>query len=1223
LHSQTAYISLWQLLRLLPALWRCAFSGFSLLTGLLFAAFSCISPVVYADSQSSSEQAREKVILQLKWKHQFQFAGYYAAQQQGFYKKFGLDVEIREHSGKPPIKVVIDGEAQYAVSSANVLIHRAKGYPVVALAAIYQHSPYALLVRADSGIQQVSDLSGRRVMLGTGTQDAALHAMFKRGGLSEAAYIRLPSSFDANALLTRETDAFNAYVTDQAFLLNEAGVQPRYIKPQDYGIDFYGDVLITNEREISENPRRVEHFRQATLEGWAYALSHVEEIVDLILEKYNTQGMSRQHLLFEAESSKQLIKPLLVEIGYMNPERWAHIHAIFIELGLLGPNSHIDGLLYESTTPLPGWLDWGVRHYVVLLVAVLLGIGVMLLTVILRMRRLVHRRTVQLAEKERRYHTVFNAAPEGLWMIDPEFKTLDVNERLQALFGYDRAEMLGRTPMEFADAENKQIFIEQTKRIKSTERRSYDVSIRHKNGHNIPTHFSAVTLRRRDNSLLASFAFVEDITERKRLEAELRAGEQNLRRLINAQPACVSTLDSQGSVLTINPKGLELLQADSVEQLSGDGLYKLIDEPYREDFKQLNESVFDGHSRSMTFSVTGLKGKKVWLETHAVPIMDTDGRVIEHLGLTQDVTDRLQMEMQLFEEREFLQTVIDSISDSVLVIDKDLHIQLMNQSVKEILREFGVGEVRPKHYFDLPFLSLATENEGGPDSPVHRVLESGCQASAIQTRPMSASRTDSMRVEVIASPLLNSDGSLRGVIEVARDITEHLELLDEVKQQKDDLQHLAHHDSLTNLPNRELFLMRLKQAISKAKRVNMQMAVLFVDLDRFKEINDSLGHEVGDKVLKEVAKRFQVSVREEDLIARLGGDEFTFISEGLEKPQHAAMVAQQITKSLESPFEISNQQFFLTASIGISVYPQDGRSAEMLLRNADAAMYKAKDEGKNTFQYYTADMTEQAFERIFLESSLRRALGENQLVVYYQPQFDTINDQLVGAEALVRWIHPELGIVSPSRFIPLAEDTGLIIPLGKQVLHVACEQMTKWERQGIRPRRLAINLSVKQISSSDLLSSIQAILADTGCRPDWLEFEVTEGFLMKDPEASVSILQQLRDLGAELAVDDFGTGYSSLAYLKRFPLTRLKIDQSFIRDVPKDPDDIAITRAIIALAKSLNLNVLAEGVECEEQKNFLVEEGCHEAQGYFYGRPVSELEMTRLLEEKRDFSLTP
>lgn len=1063
---------------------------------LLFAiVLLAFNPAVNA-AQEISSAGLDAVVLQLKWKHQYQFAGYYAALEKGFYRQAGLDVRIREHSGdRSPLEILLDGKAQYAVSGADVVLKRAQGYPVVALAAIYQHSPYALLVRADSGIQAVSDLAGKRIMLGGGWQDAALQAMLQRGGLEKADFQRLESNFDARSLLHDETDAFNAYVTDQGFLLRESGVEPRYIMPKDYGIDFYGDILVALESELADHPRRVEAFRLATIKGWEYALQHVEEMVELILEKYNTQEMSREHLRYEAAMSHELIQPLFVEIGYMNPERWEHIKSIFVELGFLGPHSRIDGMLYQKLKPAPGWIEWLNRHFLLLLFGVI-GIMVLsLLAVIFHMRRLVQVRTAALIESERHYHTVFDAAPEGMWLIDPSHKTVDVNLRLMKLLGYAKHEMLGRTPLVFVDDENREVFAEQTGKIGTTERRSYDIELQHKDGHNIPTRFSAVTLRNKDGSVKASIAFVEDITERKR------------------------------------------------------------------------------------------------------------------------------MERQVLNDREFLQSVIDSISDSVMVIDRELRIVLMNRSVKSRLEAFRVDPQQMTHYFDLPFVSAPVDGSPAQECPVHRVLQLGKQATAILSRPTSINPSSLSKVEVIASPLLNPDGGLRGVIEVARDITEHLDLLEEVRQQKDNLQHLAHHDPLTNLPNRALFLLRLKQAISKAKRMGRQMAVLFVDLDRFKEINDSLGHAFGDKVLNEVAERFKKSVRADDTIARLGGDEFTFILENLLRPQHAAQMAQQIIHSLEQPIEMDNHQLFITTSIGISVYPQDGKSAETMLRNADAAMYKAKDEGKNTFRYYTEDMTEQAFERIFLEASLRRALVEDELAVYYQPQVDSPSGEIIGVETLVRWLHPEMGMVLPSRFIPMAEDTGLIIPLGDQVMRIACRQMAEWNRLGIRPRRLAINLSGKQMSNRALLNTLMQILDETGCSAEWLEFEVTEGFLIKDPEQSIAILRKIRELGIELAIDDFGTGYSSLAYLKRFPLTRLKIDQSFIRDVPQNPEDVAIIRAIIALGRSLNLQVLAEGVESDEQRAFLIEEGCAEAQGHYFSPTLPWDEMTRLLQTTRPLPL--
>ncbi|OMH37600.1 hypothetical protein BGP75_08950 [Motiliproteus sp. MSK22-1] len=1176
----------------------------------------------------------ESVTLQLKWRHQFQFSGYYAAIEQGFYREAGLTVRLLEHQqDRAPAQVLLDGDADYAVTGSDILIRRSSGAPLVALAAIFQHSAYALLVRADAGIKSVQDLAGKRIMLGPGVEDAALHAMLRRGGLTDNDFQRQASSFDAKDLLRNNTDAFNAYVTDQGFLLQKAGVQPQYLMPRLYGVDFYGDILATTEKEIKNNPDRVARFRKATLKGWAYALSNPDEMVDLIQTKYSSQGMSRDHLLYEAQASRELIQPLLVQIGHMNPDRWQHIKDIFVELQLVEPDSSIEGLAYEEQSSAPEWVLWTAQHLVRLLLVIVAIVALLLLSMVLQMRRIINQRTAELADSERRYRTIFNAAPEGMWVVDPDLNTLDVNKRLTSLLGYSREEMLGKKPMVFTDESNEKIFSAQTAKIPFTDHRRYDIELQHRDGHNISTHISAVTVRKEDSSTMAAIAFVEDVTARKAMEASLRRSEKNLRALIDAEPACVKTLDRDCRVLSMNAAGLRMVEAEGFAQVGGSVVSNLVDEEYRQDFVDLNNDVFAGKSRTLTFSLTGLKGRKIWMETHAVPIFSSEGEVVRQLSVTQDVTRRRFMEQQVKEESEFLQGVIDGISDSVLVVNPDYSIRLMNQTVKSNLRGLGIDPEKLRHYPDLPYIfddldlndlnldglnGLDVEGEGfdgenDDNSPVRAVLKTGRQATGVASYQLSEHLDGVKRIEIIASPLLNSDGSIRGVIEVARDVTDHLALLDEVKQQKDHLQHLAHHDSLTNLPNRVLFLDRLELAISKAHRSGFQVAVLFVDLDRFKEINDTLGHAFGDRVLKDASRRFRNCIREDDTVARLGGDEFTFISETLNDPRHAAFVAQKLIQSLEAPFIIDNHPFFLTASIGISLYPQDGESAQTLLRNADAAMYKAKDEGRNTFHFYTENMTEQAFERMFLETSLRQGLQNSELVVYYQLQVNAVTGQTTGMEALVRWQHPELGLVPPDKFIPLAEETGLIIPLGEQVMATACKQMVEWRRQKLFSGKVAVNLSVKQISSEALLTTLKATLLKTGCKAEWLELEVTEGFLMKDPEKSIDIMNSIRALGVELAIDDFGIGYSSLAYLKRFPVTRLKIDRSFVRDVPKDPDDNAITRAVIALGRSLNLNVIAEGVETEEQKEFLIEEGCEEVQGYLFSRPVVATDMTEIL----------
>lgn len=430
------------------------------------------------------------------------------------------------------------------------------------------------------------------------------------------------------------------------------------------------------------------------------------------------------------------------------------------------------------------------------------------------------------------------------------------------------------------------------------------------------------------------------------------------------------------------------------------------------------------------------------------------------------------------------------------------------------------------------------------------------------------------------------------------------------------LAYRADHDALTELPNRRLFLDRLDQAIKHGQRSGQNVAVLFIDLDHFKEINDSLGHLIGDQVLIHVARIIQTHFRDIDTIARLGGDEFSLIIDSLEGIERVSAVAEKLVTLLQQPICIDKRELYVTCSIGISIYPNDGELPDNLLRNADSAMYKAKSEGRNSYQFYTEDMTQKALERVALEAELRRALEREEFRIYYQPQVNGISGQLIGMEALIRWEHPDLGLVSPMKFIPLAVETGLIIPIDRFVMRTGMMQMKKWYDEGLAPGVLALNLTIKQLKQDDFISMLQKMMEDTGCLPKWLELEVTEGEVMQNPEQAVRVLKQVSVLGIKLAIDDFGTGYSSLAYLKRLPVDKLKIDQSFVREIPGDEEDVAIVGAIIALSKSLHLDIIAEGVETQEQKEFLTANGCEQIQGYLYGRPMRAEDMNQMLREK-------
>lgn len=434
-----------------------------------------------------------------------------------------------------------------------------------------------------------------------------------------------------------------------------------------------------------------------------------------------------------------------------------------------------------------------------------------------------------------------------------------------------------------------------------------------------------------------------------------------------------------------------------------------------------------------------------------------------------------------------------------------------------------------------------------------------------------------------------------------------------LKAQKNALHYQANHDALTGLANRILFNDRLEQSIIKAKNNSTKVALFFIDLDHFKKINDSLGHEIGDKILKVVTQRLNETICKEATLARLGGDEFSIIVEDLRQGQDASLLANKLIELLSQPLTIEDNLLYISSSIGISIYPDDGVSAQNLIKYADAAMYKAKDEGRNNFQYYSAEMTELAFERVVMDTSLREALKNGDFVVYYQPQVNGNNNKLVGMEALVRWQHPIMGLVAPSKFIPLAEETGMIIPLDQYVMRCAMTQIAKWYKEGFKPGVVALNLAMKQLHQKDFISILETMLKETECKAEWIELEVTESQIMTNPEEAIKILKQINDMGIKLAVDDFGTGYSSLSYLKRLPIDKLKIDQSFIRDLPEDEEDASITKAVIALSKSLNLRVIAEGVETKEQKEFLIENGCNNIQGYFYGKPMPANEMEKVL----------
>ncbi|NKN33320.1 EAL domain-containing protein [Marichromatium bheemlicum] len=565
----------------------------------------------------------------------------------------------------------------------------------------------------------------------------------------------------------------------------------------------------------------------------------------------------------------------------------------------------------------------------------------------------------------------------------------------------------------------------------------------------------------------------------------------------------------------------------------------------------------------------------------------------------------------LHEERAFLQHVIDGIDDPILVIGLDYQVLRMNRVARELVRDRGLE----------PGISCHELWQGRKQPcgdvqhrcPLQRVIETQAPSKVVHQHTDEAGLTRSF--EVVASPLYDDDARVIGIIEVSREITERLHLLARLEASDQANTQLTRYDLLTGLPNRALFSERLGFAIEQARMRGDALAVLIIDLDRFKHINDSFDHSDGDRILKRVANRLRGLFGAGDTLARMGGDEFGVILRGLRDREQATATAHRINAAFTAPFELQGHTLVLGASIGISLYPEHGARGDDLIRNADAALYRAKAGGGGGFAYYTAELTVHAFEQVLLEGNLRQALADESFVLYYQPQLELDGERLHGLEALVRWQHPELGLVAPDKFIPLAEDSGLIIPLGRWVLTEACRQMAEWRQAGLVPEEamMCVNLSTKQFADHDLIGVIQRTLQETGLAAAMLELEVTESVMMRASDQVIPQLERLRALGVKVALDDFGTGYSSLSYLKRLPFTKLKIDRSFVSELPEDASDVAITKAIIALAESLSLEVLAEGVETPAQCRFLLDHGCRLGQGYLYSKPLAAAVCTRYL----------
>jgi len=802
-----------------------------------------------------------------------------------------------------------------------------------------------------------------------------------------------------------------------------------------------------------------------------------------------------------------------------------------------------------------------------------------------------------LIESEEKYRNIFDFASIGIYQATNEGRFITANRTLAVMLGYDSVEEL----LQQAPAYDIDLSVEDRPH-------NYEVEWKRKDGSPIWVQINAHALYSSKGALYFE-GFVDDVTERKLAEQRLATS--------NAQRIAVLDAATRASIIATNPDGTIAVFNTGAERLLGYtaeemiGKRRLLDLHVAAELSEhlaglqrdLQRSVADFEILTARAASEGLEerewsyvkknGQTLTVHVAVTAIRADDGSITGFLHVGTDVTARKHAEEMLRNQLAAMQASMDGIG----ILDHRLDFTYANDA---LARLFGFSDAHDVVGKNLCDLYEPPEQVRFVTIIMPQVLQRGRWRGEASGR-----RRDGAQFPQEIS-LTSLDGG--GFVCVVRDITERTYAEEQIK-------HLAYHDALTGLPNRLLFKDRVTVALSHAQRDNSRLAVLFLDLDRFKVINDSLGHNIGDQLLQAVASRIQSCVRDSDTLARLGGDEFTLLLPNLVRSDDAAPIAEKILDAVRQPFHIEGREFYITTSIGISLYPEDGSDAETLIKNADTAMYQAKEQGRDNYQLFNAFVNARALQRIAIEHGLRRALAAEELEVHYQPIYDFRSGRISGMEALLRWNHPDLGAIPPSIFIPLAESMGAMVPIGTWVLRTACAQAKAWHDAGFRSLSLAVNLSVTQLHQGDLVERVKQILDETHLPPRLLELEITESSAMMSPETSIRTLYDLKKIGIRISLDDFGTGHSSLSYLKRFPIDTLKIDQSFVRDINSDPDTAAIVTAIIAMAHSLLLKVIAEGVELTEQANFLRRYGCDQMQGYLVKAPVAPGEFVTILEQ--------
>ena len=1381
--------------------------------------------IISAPAWSLPANAPEKISLQLKWTHQFQFAGYYAAKEQGYYENSGLDVELIERTvDTGPIEQVMSGKAQYGISDSSIVVEFAKGTQVKALAAIFQHNPLVFITKQSSGITNPFEMKGKRIMLQDYEAYTPLRACFIGAGLRENDYIYVKHTYDNGALIRDEVDVISSYLTDAPYYFQQQGVEINIINPQDYGVDFYGDILFSSTQETIDHPDRVKRFKQATIKGWQYALTHQEELVQLIHEKYKSK-LSLNALRYEAKEIAKLISADTIPLGAIEASRllraaevyaqlyktkalnindirsfiqpdedihsiiltpqeqiWLHEHPLLKFTGdpdwlpyeafddkgeyigivadhlkLIEKHSGIKfnivatktwqesvvkardgdidiisetvdsslteimaftkpylsspivivmndkqdyvnniaqiadkkialikdyGYIKHITNTYPGldyhWVDtlqqgledvssgkvdvllstlahasyaisnsaiqnirivgkteftndlalgvkkeyapvlipllnrafdliteserkqvfdqWGKVEFAPqtdyrVVIQVSLGL-LLLLSMVLYWNRTLRQQIIARKQVEDRLQEAQKYAHIGHWDLLRDSTIATWSKQMYIIFGLPpEVESGPETLCDILHASDCSRFMESLQHSFATgEEHHIEYRIRRRNDNEerwIECRGKPVIGN--DGQVEKISGFIQDITERKQVESQLRESEQSLQ--LSQESGGIGTWEydfiTNESICSRNVFQ-QLKFPWSTGKSSWDDVFAAI---YPEDHAHVNEvinhHISEGSDLDVEYRITDTEGDARWMRTIGKVEFDADGNPIKMRGTIQDIT----AQKSASEKFQLLARVFNDTQEGITITNAQKEIVDVNPAFSDITgfsREEVIGQ-NPR------ILSSGKQSPEFYAEMWQKINEFGHWQGEVWNRR----KDGELYAELMTiSTLLDDNGKVINYVGVFTDITHS-------KQQQEKLNRMAHYDVLTGLPNRALFVDRFHQAIAHSKRNESLLVVCFLDLDNFKPINDNYGHDVGDELLIEVAKRIKDCIREEDTVSRQGGDEFALLLNDIESPDQCELTIERILHALAQPYLIDDTPHNITASIGVTLYPDDNEDIDTLVRHADNAMYQAKQSGKHRYHFFDSQHDKQLVQKHHKLDEIQQALINNEFTLYYQPKVNMVTGDVFGAEALIRWIHPEHGLIPPLDFLPLIDATDLELQIGDWVINQALQQMECWLAQGIK-LEVSVNIASHHLQSAPFCTNLETALAKyPAVDSQYLQLEILESSVLSDLQMVSRIIETCQEaLGVSVALDDFGTGYSSLTHLRSLTANIIKIDQSFVRDMLDDPNDYTIIDGVVGLADSFNREVIAEGVETTEHGLILLIMGCKAAQGYGIAKPM-------------------